>query len=139
MSETSYDSYETKPSRSERRRETVLLVDDDGRLLQGLLRSFADEQYEVLTAISAAEANVVLSRRHVDLVLSDNLMPGVLGAEFLAEVRKQHPEIKLMMLSGYMPPAAAQRAVKDLGILKVLTKPSQAREVAAAIREVLAK
>ena len=117
--------------------KTVLLVDDDGRLLRGLQRSFVDEDYELLTAVSAAEAKVLLASQQVDLILSDNLMPGALGTEFLAEVRKEHPQIKLMMLSGYVPDIVAQRAMDDIGVLQVLNKPCKASDVAAAIRDAL--
>lgn len=118
--------------------KTVLLVDDDGKLLRGLERGFADEDYELLTAISAAEAKVFLARQSVDLIVSDNLMPGILGTDFLAIVRKEYPHIKLMMLSGYMPAAAAQRALDEIGVFRVLNKPCKASDVALAIREALA-
>lgn len=124
---------------ADKKRKTVLLVDDDGKLLRGLVRSFADEDYELLTAISAAEAQVVLARHPVHLILSDNLMAGVFGVDFLADVRKEYPNIKLMMLSGYMSAAAAQRAIDDIGVLRVLNKPCQASDVAAAIRDALAR
>lgn len=117
--------------------KTVLLVDDDGKLLRGLERSFADEDYQLITAVSAAEAKACLAKFSVDLILSDNLMPGVLGTQFLAEVRQEYPHVKLLMLSGYMPAAAAQRAMAEIGVLQVLNKPCKASEVAAAIRQAL--
>lgn len=116
---------------------TVLLVDDDPRLLRGLTRSFESEPFDVLTAISPAEGTAILAREKVDLVMSDNLMAGTLGVEFLEEVRKEFPSMKLMMLSGFMPPAAAERAKADLGVIQVLLKPCDAVDVAAAIREAL--
>ena len=118
-------------------RKTVLLVDDDAKLLRGLVRSFAGEDYETLTAVSAAEADVLLARNNVDLVVSDNLMAGVLGTDFLTNVRQRYPRIKLLMLSGYMPPAAVRRVTDDVGVERVLLKPCHASEVAAAIRELL--
>ena len=126
-------------SATDKRRRTVLLVDDDAKLLRGLERSFSEEDYDLLTAVSAAEANVLLSKHHVDLVLSDNLMPGVLGTDFLANVRKQYPDIKLMILSGYIPEAAANRALDEIGVLRVLNKPARASVVASAIRLALSE
>lgn len=123
---------------SDESRKTVLLVDDDGKLLRGLERSFAEEDYELLTAVSAAEAKACLAKYPVDLILSDNLMPGMLGTDFLTEVRKEYPNVKLMMLSGYLPEAAAQRAIREIGVLQVLNKPCKASELAAAIRDALA-
>ena len=117
-------------------RKTVLLVDDDTKLLRGLVRSLASE-YDILTAVSAAEAGVMLARNDVDLIISDNLMTGVLGTDFLTSVRKTYPHIKLLMLSGYMPPAAARRVMEELGVERVLSKPCDGDEVAAAIRSSL--
>lgn len=113
---------------------TVLLVDDDSRLLRGLERSFDNEAFNVLTAISPAEAHVILAKERVDLVLSDNLMTGALGTEFLEQVRTQYPNIKLMMLSGYIPATAAKRVISHTGVIAVLTKPCKAADVANAIR-----
>lgn len=118
--------------------KTVLLVDDDATLLRGLARIVADEGHNLHMAISAAEANAILARHRVDLVISDNLMSGVLGTEFLAGVRKRYPHIKLMMLSGYMPAAVAQRAIRETGVARILTKPCRTDDMVAAIRDVLA-
>lgn len=117
---------------------TVLLVDDDAKLLRGLERSLAVEDYEILSAVSGAEAKAMLAKRSVDLVVSDNLMPGMLGTQLLADVRKAYPHIRLLLLSGYMPATVAQRAIDEIGVLRVLNKPCKASHVAAAIRESLA-
>ena len=121
---------------TEQKLKTVLLVDDDATLLRGLERHLAEE-YRVLTAFSPVEACVVAGREHVDLILSDNLMSGELGTEFLKKVSEQYPQIKLMMLSGYMPDAVAKRVVNECGVTQVLIKPCAATEVALAIRNAL--
>lgn len=115
---------------------TVLLVDDDAKLLRGLERHLGSE-FQVMTAVSPAEANAVLARNKIDVVLSDNLMAGTLGADFLKGVSSEHPEIKLLMLSGYMPQALAARVVSEYGVHKVLSKPCASADVAEAIREAL--
>jgi len=117
---------------------TVLLVDDDANLLRGLTRNL-DGEFRLLTAVSPVEAEAIIAQESVDLILSDNLMAGSLGTEFLAKVRSKYPRIKLLMLSGYMPPAAAQRVIRESGVLQVLTKPCGASEVADAIRNALAE
>lgn len=116
---------------------TVLLVDDDSRLLRGLERHLNEEDFQVLTAVSPAEAYVVLSQDNVDLVVSDNMMTGILGTEFLKTVHTEHPQIKLMLLSGYVSDGTAELMISGHGIAKVLIKPCDARTVANAIREVL--
>ena len=123
-------------NRADEKLATVLLVDDDAALTRGLKRHL-EEDFLVLTAICPAEANVVLSKEQVDLILSDNLMTGELGTEFVEKIKDSHPHIKLLMLSGYMPDAAARRVVAQCGVDEVLTKPCPSQDVLAAIRNAL--
>ncbi|MEP3480483.1 MAG: response regulator [Fuerstiella sp.] len=120
------------------RMATVLLVDDDAKLLRGLERHLGSE-FTVMTAVSPAEANAVIARNNVDVVVSDNLMAGTLGADFLSRLSSEHPEIKLLMLSGYMPDALAQRVMSECRVHQVLTKPCESSVVAEAIRRALAE
>ena len=115
---------------------TVLLVDDDAKLLRALERHL-ESDYRVLTAISPGEAYVFLSREEVDLVLSDNLMSGELGTDFLKNIGEKHPDIKLLMLSGYLPAAVAKRVVDEYGVHQVLTKPCAITDVELAIQSAL--
>ncbi len=129
----------TPAAPAKKRRRSVLLVDDDSNLLRGLRRMLVDEDCELLTASSPAEARAILAVHHIDLVVSDNLMPGELGTEFVTDVRSQFPTMQLMILSGYMPKAAAHRMVEEVGVFRVLNKPCKSNEIAAAIREALAE
>ena len=130
---------ETTPTTTEKpdKTKSVLLVDDDAQLLKGLQRHLEKEPYDVFTAICPAEATVVLSRNHVDLIVSDNLMPGNLGTNFLAEVREKFPDIKMIMLSGFLPVAAVTRIVEQVGVHCVLNKPCATSEVVQTIRDAL--
>ncbi len=114
----------------------LLLVDDDAALTRGLKR-YLSEDFNVLTAIGPAEANVIVSKVDIDLIVSDNLMTGVLGTEFLESIHETYPHIKLLMLSGYMPQAAAERVVAESGVDQVLTKPCPSEVVVSAIRKSL--
>lgn len=120
------------------RRHTILLVDDDVKLLRGLQRSLPEEEYDVFMAISAAEARAILSKRSVDLILCDNLMTGTMGTEFLTEIRKSCPHTVLMMLSGYLPAQAAERMVHEVGVARILLKPCSAADIVTAIGEEIA-
>jgi len=115
---------------------TILLVDDDAKLLRALKRHL-DENYRVFTAISSGEATVFLAREKIDLILSDNLMSGELGTEFLQNIGQRYPNIKRLMLSGYLPKTVAERIVNDCGVHQVLTKPCAITEVELAIRAAL--
>jgi len=70
----------------------VLFVDDEPHVTDSLKRSLRKEPYEVLSADSASEALKVLAREPVDVVVSDEKMPGMQGSEFLGRVCKLYPE-----------------------------------------------
>ena len=116
---------------------TILLVDDDAKLLRGLQRALVEQDYRVVTAISAAEAFAIIPSQNVDLILSDNLMAGTLGTEFLSEIRERFPRITLMMLSGYLPETTASRLKDEVGIARILNKPCDAANIVRAIQEEL--
>ncbi len=82
------------------RKTVILCVDDEKNPLT--LRKLVLERfgYQVLTASSAEEAMGLLAVHHVDLVVSDYLMPGVVGTELAKQIKKRHPHIPFILLSG---------------------------------------
>ena len=114
---------------------TVLLVDDDARLLRGLERHLSTEAYQVMTAVSAAEATAVLNHYPVDVIVCDNHMPGMTGTEFLRQVRDRFPKIVTIMLSGNISVPVALEAINEIGVYRMFSKPCRAVELALAIRQ----
>jgi DNA-binding NtrC family response regulator len=90
------------PSPAPLRQAVVLCVDDDAGILASLRRLLRSEPYEVVTAPSAAQALACLRTRPVDVVISDERMPGTGGCELLAEVRQRWPWIGRVILTGYL-------------------------------------
>lgn len=78
----------------------ILCVDDEENAL--ILRRLVLEKsgFEVLTASSAREAQEVLATRSVDLILSDQLMPGITGTELARTVKAMYPQIPFVLVSG---------------------------------------
>ncbi len=114
----------------------VLLVDDDEAAL-ALAAALADAPYEVLTARSAAEALKVLEREDVQVVVSDEWMPGMRGVELLAQIAKEYPYIVRILLTGDPQLDAAVRAINEGEIFRFLTKPCSPATLDAVIREAL--
>jgi DNA-binding NtrC family response regulator len=81
-------------------RAVILCVDDEENPL--ILRKLVLQKagYTVLTAKSAEEALKITSSRPVDLVLSDQLMPGVTGVQLAQQLKSQHPGLPVILLSG---------------------------------------
>ncbi len=78
----------------------VLCVDDEENAL--MLRRLVLEKsgFEVVTANSALEAQNVLAQRSVDIILSDQLMPGITGTELARTVKARYPNIPFVLVSG---------------------------------------
>lgn len=114
---------------------TVLLVDDERNVTDGLLVMLRREPYEVLCAHSAAEAASVLARCHVDVVVSDERMPGMAGSEFLRQVAAQFPGTARILLTGNATLAVALKAINEGKICRLLCKPCPPQELTAAIAD----
>jgi two-component system, probable response regulator PhcQ len=116
---------------------TVLLVDDEPHVLSSLRRGLHEEPFEILCAHSAQEALVFLQAKPVDVVVSDQDMPGTPGTVFLAEVHKAYPDTIRFMLTGKATLDVAIEAVNSGAISRFLTKPCIVSDLAATIRQAL--
>ncbi len=79
----------------------VLIVDDDPQVAAAMRRLLQRRGFEVLTSICAAHALTLLEAFAPDVVVSDFKMPGMDGVELLAEVEKQRPTARRILLSGH--------------------------------------
>ncbi|MBI4820780.1 MAG: response regulator [Deltaproteobacteria bacterium] len=113
----------------------VLLVDDETRILDALRRSLIDEPFEILTANNAETALQILASQKIDIVVSDERMPGMAGSEFLTIVCRDYPDTVRMMLTGHASLDASIRAINDAEIYRLLLKPCGGFELALALRE----
>ncbi|NRA40572.1 MAG: response regulator, partial [Planctomycetes bacterium] len=78
----------------------VLLIDDEQDVLDALANTLRKEPIDVIKALSAKDAQVVLLEHKIDLIISDECMPGLDGSAFISSVRREHPDIVCIMLSG---------------------------------------
>ncbi|NRA34217.1 MAG: response regulator [Polyangiaceae bacterium] len=114
---------------------TVLLVDDEHRVLEALSLLFWNQPYKVMTAASGAIALELMSENAVDVVVADEHMPIMRGSELLRQVRKEYPETIRVVLSGRMTLDSAVRAVNDGGVFRLLQKPAPSALLLATIAE----
>ncbi len=117
---------------------TLLLVDDETRLTAGLRRGLRGQNYRILTAGSAWEAFDLLARYPVGVVISDQLMPGMQGNEFLRRVRELYPDTTRIILSGHSDMNTLVDAINEGAIFKFLTKPVDEQRLRAVLREAFA-
>jgi signal transduction histidine kinase/CheY-like chemotaxis protein len=129
----------TRASGLMRGNETILLAEDDPSLLEmaaGLLRSLG---YTVLTAANGIDA-LNLKRQgnigHVDLLLTDVVMPHMNGRELSDRIRSIYPHTKILFTSAYTENAIVHQGVLDEGVV-LLQKPFTPSALARKVREVL--
>ena len=117
----------------------ILLVDDEPNFISGLKRSLRNEKYEILSANSAEQALDILDRDrdNVDIVISDQDMPGMRGTEFLKTVRQKFPEIVRFILTGKASLEVAIDAINNGEISRFFTKPCNTIDLAITIRQAL--
>lgn len=103
---------------------TVMIVDDEEMVTQTLASYLQLEtEYKVLTFQSPTEAIKALQENPVDLVISDFLMPEMDGLRFLSEVKKLHPQVNRILLTGYADKENAIKAINDVGLYQYIEKP----------------
>lgn len=108
---------------AEKRQRTILLVDDEESILSSLRRLLRPDGYRILMANSGAAGLELLAQNEVDVILSDQRMPGMTGVEFLRRVKTIHPQTVRMVLSGYTELQSITDAINEGAIYKFLTKP----------------
>jgi response regulator RpfG family c-di-GMP phosphodiesterase len=100
----------------------ILLVDDEIAILDGLRRQLR-KRFTVHTATSGEEGLELLAAHPVSVVVSDMRMPQMDGATFLSRVRRGHPDVIRILLTGQADTQAAITAVNEGQIFRFLTKP----------------
>jgi two-component system, probable response regulator PhcQ len=113
----------------------LLLVDDEPNLTSALVRSLDRTQFEIFTADSAQQGLLILAGHDIDVVVSDERMPGMTGSQFLAEVRKRWPNTIRMILSGQADLEAAVRAINEGEVYRFLLKPCHPKELQLTIQQ----
>jgi two-component system response regulator HupR/HoxA len=114
-----------------------LLVVDDEPENRDLLRRTLKRDFEVEDAEDANAALAVLSRRRVDLMLCDQLMPGKSGTELAAEVKRRWPATRVVLLTGYDDDPEVAAAHADGRVAAVVGKPWQATRLRELIAQLL--
>ena len=118
---------------------TILLVDDEPRVVEALVRTLDDQPYSVLTAGSGCEALALFEKHTIDLIISDERMPGMSGLDLLSSLRDRNPETVRILLTGAASLELALRAINEDVVTRFLVKPVNSATVRAAIEAGLAQ
>jgi two-component system, cell cycle sensor histidine kinase and response regulator CckA len=119
-------------------RETVLLVEDDASLRTLAVRVLKNYGYEVLVASSGREALAIALQlqTHIDVVISDVVMPGMNGRQLVEKLFEIRPQMPALLMSGYADDDILRRGVMR-GDTAFLQKPFTPEQLARKLRGVL--
>ncbi|MEO5349102.1 MAG: response regulator [Magnetococcus sp. YQC-3] len=119
---------------------TILVIDDDPtscHLVRAILEA---EGYTLLCAGGGDEGLRLFRQHHVDVVITDILMPGTDGLAVIRELLTTTPEIKIIALSGggmILTAETSLHVARKMGAFTSLSKPFARAELLAAVRRVL--
>lgn len=115
--------------------KVLLLVDDEQNIVSSLKRLLRRDGYQILTANGGAEGLAILTENHVDVIISDQRMPGMTGVEFLSKVKELHPDTIRIVLSGYTELNSVTDAINEGAVFRFLTKPWNDEKLRDSIKE----
>lgn len=113
----------------------LLCVDDEASVLRALKRCLRKEAYRVVTATEAREGLRMLETHRVQVVVTDQRMPGMQGITFLQKVKKQYPDTVRVVLSGYADVHMILDSINQGEIYRFLPKPWNDEELKTTLRQ----
>jgi PAS domain S-box-containing protein len=118
--------------------ETILVVEDDEDVRAYLVDILGDLGYRVFGAHDAVSAFGLLepSNTHIDLLLTDVVLPGINGRELARRAQSLRPELKVLYMTGYSRNAVVHQGRLDRGV-ELIQKPITQRDLASRIRDLL--
>jgi DNA-binding NtrC family response regulator len=112
----------------------VLLVDDEVPFVETMTKRLSKRELMVIAAYSGREALEKLEKNGVDVVILDVKMPGMDGIETLREIKRAHPLVEVIMLTGHATVETAVEGMR-LGAFDYLMKPCEIEELLAKVNE----
>lgn len=113
----------------------LILVDDEPHILSALSRMLRKENYEIITTENPDEVLQYVQQEKIAVVVSDQRMPSMSGADLLSEVRRLSPETIRIILTGYSDMEAAVKAINEGAVYQFLSKPWQEDHFKCTLRQ----
>lgn len=115
---------------------TLLIIDDEKNIREGLAANFEMEDYNVKTASNGADGLKLIEKGDIDLVITDLRMPGISGEQVLAKVTAETPGIPVIILTGHGSIDSAVDAMRH-GAYDFLTKPLNLDQLGMIVKRAL--
>lgn len=117
---------------------TIMLVEDEDAVRVFACRALRNKGYTVIEARTGEQAQELLAESPaIDLLITDMVMPGIDGATLARQVKRDHPELQVILISGYSE-EAARGEIAESADFHFLPKPFSLNQLAAKVKDVLA-
>lgn len=120
-----------------RKHVRVLFVDDDPDILNSFRRSLRKSPFEFFSKDNPQDAIEFLKGQEVEVIVSDEHMPGMNGIELLKLVRDQYPDVIRIMLTGDEDVNTIVRAINEGKLHKFFSKPVDCRELISTVHQLV--
>jgi len=122
----------------QRRRGTILLVEDEDFLLEVTSEILESAGYRVIKARNAEEATKLFRQFHsiVELLLTDVVLPGQNGRDLANQLRRISPQLRIVFISGYPENAVTRSGIREDG-MSYLSKPFSSQSLTRKVKQAL--
>lgn len=120
---------------------TILLVDDEDLLREGVREILEMSDYSVIEARDGEEGLALFAANNIDLVISDIVMPNMDGVDFVTRLRESFPQVPILTISGGSRVVSARFGLDSAllsGANASLTKPFNAKQLLEKVQQLLA-
>ncbi len=116
----------------------LLIIDDEVEITKALVRQFR-RKYNVFSAIGPSEGFNIMEKENIQVVLSDQRMPGMTGIDFFKKIKDKYPDALKLILTGYTDFEAVIGAINEGQIFRYVKKPWDQDELDAIVKEAFEK
>jgi CheY-like chemotaxis protein len=113
---------------------SILVIDDEQIVLESVNKQLRDDGYVIHAVLSAQEGLDLIEKTHVDVVLTDLMMPHTDGLELMRLVKGRFPHVPVIMMTGYATLSSANQAVQA-GAFGYVAKPFTRAELQDVVRK----
>lgn len=119
-------------------KHNLLIIDDEVDITKALVRQFR-RKYNVFASTDASDALKIMEREKIQVVLSDQRMPGMTGVDFFTRIKDKYPDALKLILTGFSDIEAVIGAINEGQVFRYVKKPWNPDELESIIREAFDK
>ncbi len=121
------------------KKPVILCVDDEENILKSVKRLFIDEDYTILTTTRGEEALDIIKNQKVDVLITDQQMPGIKGIDILKRARETSPGTVRIMITGYSDIGVTISAINEGEVHRYIAKPWDNDRFKQVVKDALLK